>query len=326
MPLKSVLRQLSVPVVPLRAANYGRSFTPPALVGLRLDTETSTVPSSPSLDLLSEIEFPLVPPIQFEQEQLRRPDTETIILGPSPTLNQLPEIESPPMPPVQSVQLPIVPPRPAFIRGKNRNFTSPAILQLPPGQAVDTETIAVGPPAPPIPAAGLPPTPLVQTVRQQLPLVPPRPAFIRGNMRNITTPGSAMEASTVSPPLTPLSEPLPVPPLNDSLVLVQQQHPTAVPLIARPATRVDKRSFTAPALLATGPDTVMATLASRPATTQRRPFLLPSVASSRVGTPAPAVPMTADESRRKVPTRLNNFSALLETFNQRPAQQPNAKL
>ncbi|KAF8428984.1 hypothetical protein EV426DRAFT_672677 [Tirmania nivea] len=320
-PLKSVLRQLSVPVgaVPLMAANYHikeRSSTPPAMAAPGLDTETSTDSPSPPPNLLPEAESLPTPPVQSIQEQLREPGA--IILSASLSSDRLPEIESPPVP------LPTVPPRPAFIRGKNRSFTSPAMLQLPPGPGTDTEALTVGLFIPPLPTAEVPP---IQWVPQQLPIVPPRPAFIRGKTRNSTAPGPVTETGTVSPPLPPLLESLPVAPLHGSSILIQQQLAAAVLPIARLATRVEKRSVTASGLLAPSSDRVMATLDS--ATAQRRPFLLPSVASSRAGTSALTVPMTADESRRKVPTRLNNFSDLLETFNQRPApamRQPNSKL
>ncbi|RPB27634.1 hypothetical protein L211DRAFT_865764 [Terfezia boudieri ATCC MYA-4762] len=199
-PPKSALRQLSVPfaVVPPTAANYHskeRCFTP-TLGPPWLDTEASTGSSS------------------------------------SPR-GPFPKTESPPVTTFQSVrmQLPVVPPRPAFIRGKTRNFTSPAMLQLPPGSVSDKETTTVGYSVSPLPTAEPPPAPPGQPVQQRLPIVPPRPAFIRGKIRNFTT-------------------------------------------------------------------------------------------------PVPA-PMTADESRRKVPTRLNKFSTLLETFSQGQApitKQPNSKL
>jgi len=303
-PLKSVLRQLMIPAVANCPSNE-RSFASPTIAAPRVDIEAITVSLSS-------------PP---------RPDP-------------LPETELPPMPPVQSVrrQIPIVPPRPTFIHGKTRNSASLGVLPLPPGPAAGTHAITTDPPAPPHPIAEAPPAPSAQPIQQQLPIVPPRPVVIRGKMRNPTPtramllPDTDTETLTLklSPPSLPgLPEtgPLPLPPLHDSMVLVQQHLSATVPPIARPATRVEKRTLAAPALLAPGLDTVTAPLAST--TVQRRPFLLPSIASSRAGAPAPTVPITADESRRKVPTRSNTFSALLEAFNKHTSsvtQQPDSKL
>ena len=328
-PLKSVLRQLSVPAgdIPPRAASCHskeRSFTPLNMVGPGLDRGGETVGPSPPPDLLPGTESPPVPLVQSIQK-LQESDTEAATLGTSPPPGRLPKIDSPSVPPVQSMQqqLPTVPPRPTLIHGKNRNFTSPAMLQLPPRLASDAETITVGLPAPTLPVAEPPPAPPVQPVLQQFPIVPPRPAFIRGRMGNFTAPGPALETSTISTPLPLLPKPLPVPPPQDSLV---QELPAAVPPIARSVTRIEKRSFTVPGLFSPSPETATGTSVST--TTQYKPFLLPSVASSRAGMPGLTVPMTVDESRRKVPTRWNNFSALLETFNRLApvTRQPNSKL